>query len=196
LRIKVSRILRPVAVSARVRPPRRTACVAVSSDREARARDGAAGAARERAEAAGELLEREWLDHVVVGPEVERRDFVLQIAARREHQDRDRAEAEVAQALAQLQARQSRQRDVEDDHVARLARGALEADQAVRRPLDGVPVGLEVLTDVAGDVEVVLHQQNVHGRIPIIDNAHAPLVARSAPGHAMAAPAPLSLNLG
>ena len=69
-----------------------------------------------------QLADAERLGNVVVGPGVERRDLVRLLAARREHDDRDRRPG--AQPLDHLEPVEVGQAEVQDDHVG-LARLSL-----------------------------------------------------------------------
>ena len=75
-------------------------------------------AAREGAQARGELGEREWLRQVVVGAAVEARHAVVHGVARGEQED-GRPDAVVTQPAARLEAVDAREHHVEDHGVVR-----------------------------------------------------------------------------
>jgi hypothetical protein len=118
------------------------------------------GAPQQRAQPRLELLQCERLDEVVVGAGVQAGHAVVDGVARGQHQH-GRAVAGLAQALADLQAVDSRHGNVENDRV---------------EPRLGQPV--ERLAAVGGELDFVSVQpqraieRGAHGRL-IIDDQHA-----------------------
>ena len=86
-------------------------------------------AAQQRAQPRLQLAQRERLDEVVVGADVEPLDAVVDRVARGQHQDR-RAVAGRAQPPAHLQPVDPGHRHVEDDRVGRPLRRARRAPRA------------------------------------------------------------------
>ena len=115
-------------------------------------------AAEDRLDPRRELARRERLRDVVVGADLEPRDAIGLLVARREHDDRHlRAGADAA---ADLEAVDSRQADVEHDEADRVL--AQLGDRLLARPEpDDAPAVLllEVLLDETTDRVVVLDEQ-------------------------------------
>ena len=126
---------------------------------------GRCDAAQQRGDPRGQLLRAERLGDVVVGAELEARDAIGFFAARRQHDDRDRRGRRIgAQRLADPQAVQPRQHQIEDDEIDRLAPQPRQHVAARRRRLDRVPRACQVMRDQLGDVGVVFDDENAgHG---------------------------------
>ena len=116
-----------------------------------------AGPAQQRPQAGLELAQRERLDEVVVGADVQPLDAVVDGVARGQHQDRG-AVPGLAQAPADLEAVELGHEDVQDDRVGR----------ALGKHVQGL---LAVLGE--GDIVVVEPQRTLerppHGRLVVND---------------------------
>ena len=100
-------------------------------------------------DARDELARVERLRHVVVGADLEPDDLVDVLVARGQHQHRH--VGVLADPLADLDAVDVRQHQVEHDERRLLRRDMLERVGAVRRRADGVARVLEVRSDEGGD---------------------------------------------
>ena len=123
---------------------------------------GAPAPACQRFDPGSELLQRERLDQVVVGPGAETLQLVGEGIPRREHEDRRLDSPPGPELTAQLEAVQGRKPQVEDDDVERLGAGEVEPDQAVHRVVRGPAPGFAVVADIAGDVGVVFDDEHAH----------------------------------
>ena len=106
-----------------------------------------------------QLGEVERLGDVVVGAELEAVDHVVRLVARGEHQDR-REVAVLAQPLADLEAVDLGQADVEQDEVVapRLGRG--QPGAAVAGDVDVVLLAVQVDAQALGEGFLVLDEQD------------------------------------
>src|SRR5581483_1881265 len=124
---------------------------------------GAGRAAQVHADARHELVERERLREVVVGPEVEAPQLRGQLGTCREDEHR-----EVGPRLAylgqQAQAVDARQQQVEDDELVRSAERELEPCRPVLGGVDHEPLGLEPQPEEIQDPRLVLDDENPHPR--------------------------------
>ena len=120
-------------------------------------------AAEQALDAGQQLGEVERLGDVVVGAELEAVDHVVRLVARREHEDR-REVAVLAQPLADLEAVDLGQADVEQDQVVapRLRRG--QAGAAVAGDVDVVVLAVQVDAEALGEGLLVLDQQDAGDR--------------------------------
>ena len=118
----------------------------------------ALGAAQHGAHPGDQLLGTEWLDHVVVGAELQAGHPVRLVAAGSEDHDRHRRVA--PQGADDVQAVQPRQPEVQDDGVGtsrpgeREAAGTVAGDEHRKAPV------FEVVADEAGDLRLVLHDED------------------------------------
>jgi len=115
-------------------------------------------ATQQRADTAPELADREGLGDVVVGAELEPEDLVELLAASSEHDDRDVALR--AYALADLEAVESREHDVEHDEVERVPAELPKRFLAVTRLNDAVPVALEGVREQRLNRLLVVDEEN------------------------------------
>ena len=100
------------------------------------------GAAQQRPQPRLQLAQRERLDQVVVGADVEPLHAVVDRVARGKHQNR-RAVAGLAHPAGQLESVEAGHQDVEDDRVGGASREHVERLFAVGRELDLVVVELQ-----------------------------------------------------
>ncbi len=98
--------------------------------------------AQDRVHPGDDLARREWLGDVVIGAEFEAEDAVHLVVPGREEEDGDVAGG--SQLPADVQARDARQTDVEDDEVRLPRSDRLEASFAVLTPVDGPSFAFEV----------------------------------------------------
>ena len=110
-------------------------------------------------DARGELLDRERLRHVVVGPELEPEHLVALVALRRQDDDRD-AGVVLAHRLAHLEAVELGQHQVEEHEIGLLVEGLLDRLLAVLRDVDGVALEAEASLEAEPDRGVVLDDQD------------------------------------
>src|SRR5690606_10231641 len=73
----------------------------------------------------------------------------------------------IAEAAQHLGTVQSRQHPVEHDRVVGLGAGQVQAVGAVRRGVERVAAGLEVLEDVGDQVAVVFDDEQAHAELPV-----------------------------
>ena len=118
------------------------------------------------ADAGDELLHRERLDEVVVGPDLERVHAVVLGAAGADRDDR-RPDPLGAGLLDQAPAVEAGQHHVEHEHVGLLVAEAGEALLAARHPQRVEPGGAELAHDPLCDDVVVLDDQHL-GHSPVI----------------------------
>src|SRR5919204_4739130 len=119
------------------------------------------GAAQQRAHAAPKLADRERLGDVVVRAELEPDDLVELVVAGREHDDRNLALG--AQALADLEAVELGQHQVEHDEVDVLFREACERLLAVPRLQHAIPLALERIGEELLDGVLVVDEEDGRG---------------------------------
>jgi hypothetical protein len=121
-------------------------------------------AAQHRAQAGGQLRERERLDHVVVCPAVEAGNPVVQGILRRQYDDGQRGLAgpDVAQ---DLETGAARQHQVEDDGVVVDGPRLLPGHGALTQDVDGVTFLGEAALDETGDLVIVFDYENSHVRL-------------------------------
>ena len=123
----------------------------------------AVGPPQQRPQSGEELLEREGLDDIVVGPGVEAVDAVLDGVARRQHQDRSVIAAR-PQLPGDLQAIALWHQHVEHDRVQRISRSdRTESLLAVRRQLDVVALELQRSFERPSELRLVVYDQYSHG---------------------------------
>jgi hypothetical protein len=108
--------------------------------------------AQDRLDPRGELAGRERLDHVVVGAELEPRDPVGLLVARRE-QDHGHPTADPP---ADLEAVDPRQSDVEHDERHRVTRKLSQRVLAAARPQHPESLPFQVRADERADVALIL----------------------------------------
>ena len=107
-----------------------------------------------------QLARAERLGDVVVGAELEPRDPLGLLAARRQHDDRDRRRRRIgAQRLADEQPVHARQHQIEDDRSGPASGRAATPPSPTRRSRR-VPGLLQIVRDQIGDVVVVLDDQH------------------------------------
>ncbi len=121
------------------------------------------GSPREGAQARQQLIERERLGHVVVGPEVEGADLLVQGVACRQHQHR-LLPARLAQLLEGVEPVEAGQREVEDDQPDLRLQGHLQAVVTPVGERDLVALGSQGPLQEGGDLLVVLDDQDAHPR--------------------------------
>ena len=114
--------------------------------------------AEKRSNPRPEFANRERLRDVVVGAQLEPDHLVELVVARGQHDDRHRARG--AEALADLQAVEPRQHDVEHDEVDRLLRELAQRLLAVGRLDDRVPVSLQREREHLADRVLVVDEQD------------------------------------
>jgi D-alanyl-D-alanine carboxypeptidase/D-alanyl-D-alanine-endopeptidase (penicillin-binding protein 4) len=119
--------------------------------------------AMQRADPGEQLVEAEGLGEVVVRAGIEPANHVLHRVARGEHQDR-RVPPFAAQLGRHLKSVLLRQHHVEQDHVVVVDVGEHGRLLAVGRDVHHVALFLQALLDEPGDLPVVLHDENFHGR--------------------------------
>ena len=150
-------------VSSISRSPRRTSCATGSSTRSANRSTSdsvaLAGPAQQRPQPRLELLERERLDQVVVGADVEPLDAIVDRVAGGEHQDR-RAVAGLAHPARDLEPVDARHRDVEHDGVGRVRGERVERLLAVGRERDLVLVEPQRALERPPHGRLVIDHQN------------------------------------
>ena len=130
----------------------------------ARATTTVARTPAEGAEAGRQLLVRERLHEVVVGPGIEAGDAIADRVAGGEHDDRE-VLVGGAQPAGHLETVDVRQPDVEDDRIDPVGRiGQLERGPAVLCQLDHVAVRLEQPAQRPAESFVVLDNQQMHRR--------------------------------
>jgi hypothetical protein len=117
----------------------------------------------QRGEAGLDLLQREGLDQVVVGAQVEALELVLESVARGQHQDRSLDARLFAQLAAQRCAVHARKAEVEQDRVEGLGDGEVQAGDAVGRGVHRMTARFEKVVEIGGDRRIVLDDQNAHG---------------------------------
>ena len=122
----------------------------------------AADPAQQGAHARLELAQRERLDQVIVGAQVEHADAFGQAVARGHHQHRQ-ALAAAAQALQHLAAIQPRQAQVQHQQVVAVIAQRGVSLAAVRDVVHGMPAPAQRGADALGDGGIVFHQQDAHG---------------------------------
>ena len=122
---------------------------------------GALGPAPERAQPRQHLLEREGLNEVVVGPEVQALDAVADLGGRGEHEDPgwvrpgdERPADLVAVDLGQVA--------VQDHRVVVDERGPAERRGAVERDVDGPSAPAQAARQGVGQPGLVLGDQDPH----------------------------------
>ena len=130
-------------------------------------RVGGTGAAHQGFQAHLELHQREGLDEVVVGAAVEARDLVGQAVARGQHQHRGRLAEFLAQLLAQFQAVQARQSDVEDDDVVVVLGRQRQAAVAVAGGIELVALRFQEAVEVGQDIGMVFDDEDAHESIVV-----------------------------
>src|SRR5205085_1063334 len=118
----------------------------------------AALAAQDGVDPGDHLADVERLGDVVIGPEVEAHDLVDLLVLRGEDDDRD-LDVVLLERLADLEAGDPREHDVQDDQVGRAVHGELEAALTVVRGEDVVPLELEVLLQPEEDRRIILDDQ-------------------------------------
>ena len=123
-----------------------------------------ADTAQQGADARRELLGRERLGEVVVGPGLEAGDDVVGVVARRDHDDGDVARA--AQRAAQLEPVDAREHDVDEHDVGHLLGERLDRLLAGARPLDRPTLVLERQLDRFADPLVVFNGQDSCSHAP------------------------------
>ena len=116
-------------------------------------------ASKQRTDARGEHLEREWLHEVVVGARVEPDDLVGGGVLRRQHEDRELWIAG-AQPSADLNAVDARHHQVEHHEVGRELERLLERFRTVARGGDRVALERERAAQHVRDVLVVVDDEN------------------------------------
>jgi hypothetical protein len=116
----------------------------------------------ERPNPGQQLVEPERLREVVVGAGIEAADHILDRVPGREHQDRGVA-AFPPELAGHLKAVLLGQYDIEQDHVVLVDVGQHGGLVPVRGDVHHVAFLLEALLDEAGDLSVVLHDENLHG---------------------------------
>ena len=114
-----------------------------------------------RAEPRQQLLQRERLDHVVVGAGIEPRHAVAEAVAGGQHQDRH-AVAVRAQAAAYGQPIEIRHGDIEDDRVRSAYAHLRQRRLAVRRRRHVEPLAAQRPAERFGDPGVVVDDEDVH----------------------------------
>ena len=120
------------------------------------------GPAQDRPDARDELAGAEGLDHVVVGAELQAGHPVRLVAARGEDEDRHARVA--ADGADDVEAVDPRQAQVQDEGVRPACTDERQRGRAVARRDDGEPGVLEVVADDAGDLRLVLHDEDgAHG---------------------------------
>ena len=117
----------------------------------------------EGAQAGEQLIERERLHQVVVGPRVQTLDPVTDGGPRGEHQDGNPV-ARRAQSPADLEATEVRKAEIEDDRLIRPRRGELEPARALADGVDLVAGAAQRALERRPDARIVLHHQHTHRR--------------------------------
>ena len=134
---------------------------------ELEAGDGGEGflahAAEEGGDAGGEFVGVEGFGEVVVGAEVEALDAVGDLAAGGEHEDAA-VEALLAHFLAEGEAVEAGEHDVEDEEVVAVVGGGAEAVGSGGGVGDVVALGGEEVGDDEGDIGFVFNEQDVRIR--------------------------------
>src|SRR5262249_30312822 len=121
-------------------------------------------AAEDRPHPRQQLADGEGLRDVVVGPELEAHHLVDLLATGGEHHDRG-LEALAPERLADLEAGELGEHDVEDEEVRLLRARPLEAGLPVGGGQDLVALELEVVLEAEHHVRLVLHDEYLaHGR--------------------------------
>ena len=124
----------------------------------------AAAAGRQRVQPRLDLAQRERLDQVIVGAAIEGGELVIQHVPRRQDQDRHILPCLAPQLAAKAQAIDAGQAEVEHDGVEVAGYRQVHAGDSVARQINEVAPPLEEFVEVGGDVEVVLDDQDAHGR--------------------------------
>ena len=123
--------------------------------------DRGASPATERPDAREQLVEGERLGQVVVGAAVETANDVLRRVASREHEDGNRRTL-AAQLGRDREAVLLRELHVELEHVVRIDVSEDGALVAVAGHVHRMALLLQPLPDEAGDLAVVLHDEDAH----------------------------------
>ena len=116
------------------------------------------GAAQDRAHTRDELARVERLRHVVVGADLEADDLVDVLVARRQHQDRQ--VAALTDALADLDAVDVRQHQVEHDERRLLRLDESQCLGAARGGANGVAGVLQIRGDERCDRRLILDDEH------------------------------------
>jgi len=119
----------------------------------------------QRAQAREQLAEVEGLGEVVVGAGVKAADTVVDVAARGEDEDRH-AVAALAQRAADLEPVAAREHQVEHHHVVVPDVRVGDRRLAVGGVVDGVALVAQAAADRAGQLRIVLNEQEPHGGSP------------------------------
>ena len=130
-----------------------------------------------------QLGEVERLGDVVVGAELEAVDHVVRLVARREHEDR-REVAVLAQPLADLEAVDLGQPDVEQDEVVAPRLGGGQPGAAVAGDVDVVLLAVQVDAEALGEGFLVLDEQDARDRFACHepDSARGRVMTNRVPG--------------
>ena len=123
------------------------------------------GPAQVSAHTRQELVDREWLDDVVVGSAVQAGDFVVRLALGGQ-QDHRRALIPRTDSVEHRQAALPRQHDVEQDQRVIAVQRLTLAVIALADARDGVAGGREAALDELGDPGLVFDEQNPHATDP------------------------------
>ncbi len=175
------------------RPPRCTRQFSRSSSRSpavSASRRGRAGAAQQRAHARHQLRHGERLDDVIVGAGRQAAHALALLAARRQHDDRQRARRRArAQAAADLEAGDAGQHPVEDDEVGRRLEQPQFGLVAALDALDGEALRLEIVGEQQAQRVLVLDDEDARrgaGRRAFARRLTAVMAPRSSAGCASA----------
>ena len=122
------------------------------------------GTAHQRLKARQQLGQGERLDQIVVGPRLEAGQTVAQGVRRRQHEHRQAGcPAVPAQPTAKLQTSQAGQAEIQDHRGMPPGQHPVKGQGPVRRIIDEPTVELEVVLEVACEIQIVLDQQHGFG---------------------------------
>ena len=117
-----------------------------------------------RAHAGQQFIELEWLGQVVVGAGIEPAHHIFRGISCGQHDDW-RLTPLTTQFGRDLKAILLRQHQVEQDDIVRVDVRQRCRLIAIRRVVNDVPLLTQPLGDETGDLSIVLHNENPHGRI-------------------------------
>lgn len=143
------------------RPPPRQASARTGAGTVGTTSSRHRGAAIERGHPGDQLGERERLREVVISPQKQTVDAILDRAGRRQH-EHPGGVAGAVQAATQLVAMQARKVSVQDDDVVGRRRRLLEPAQPITGDVHRPAPVAKALGDRVGQVDLVLHDQQPH----------------------------------
>jgi len=123
------------------------------------------GTAHQRLKARQQLGQGKRLDQIVVRPRLEASQTVAQGVRRRQHEHRQAGcPAFPAQPAAKLQTSQTGQAEIQDHRGMPPGQQPVQGQGTVRHIIDEPTVELEVVLEVACEIQIVLDQQHGFSR--------------------------------